>query len=106
MARQGLLKSCDMRRADPESSSVGRHVALGLAGWVSAWEAVVLSPLRCLGCVYRTWRAARAGDGAALEGAGLWGLSQSFGRSGAAHDWAGCSEAAENASAGGLGGDL
>lgn len=75
----------------------------GLAGWVSAWEAVVLSPLRCLGCVHRTWRAARAGDGAALEGAELWGLSQSFGCSGAARGQAGCSRAAENANAGGLG---
>lgn len=40
------------------------------------------------------------------EGAGLWGLSQSFGWSGAAHDQAGCSGAAENANAGGLGGDV
>lgn len=58
-----------MRGADPES----RHVALGLAGWVSAWEAVVLSPLRCLGCVHRTWRAARAGDSAALREQGSGG---------------------------------
>lgn len=84
MIRQGLLKSCDMRRADPESSSAGRHVALGLAGWVSSWEAVVLSPLRCLGRPYRTWRAARAGDGVALGGAELRRLSRGFGRSVAA----------------------
>ena len=84
MIRQGLLKSCDMRRADPESSSAGRHVALGLAGWMSTWEAVVLSPLRCLGRMYRTWRAARVGDVVALGGAELQGLSRGFGRSVAA----------------------
>lgn len=75
MIRQGLLKRCDMRRADLESSSAGRHVVLGLAGRVSAWEAVLLSPLRCLGCMYRTWCAARVRDVVALGGAVLRGLS-------------------------------
>lgn len=35
MIRQGLLKSRDVRQADPASSSAGRHVALGLAGAVT-----------------------------------------------------------------------
>lgn len=50
-------------------------MALGLAGWVSTWEAVVLSPPRCLGRMYRTWRAAGLGDVTALGGAEPLGLS-------------------------------